>query len=141
MNLAKAIAIAANGFLDKRDKSGEPYMLHNMRVMFNTNTTDEQIKIIAMLHDTVEDDVITLKELRLLGFSERVLTAVNLLTHDKGTDYQTYIKAIALNPDARIVKMADLKDNSDITRLKGLTKKDHDRLEKYCIAYTYLKSV
>jgi hypothetical protein len=71
----------------------------------------------------------------------RVISALILLTHDKNVEYQEYIRNLSNNEDARLVKLADLKDNSDITRLKGLTKKDHARMEKYHIAYTYLSNV
>lgn len=94
-----------------------------------------------MLHDVVEDGVSSQFDLYTAGFSPRVLAAVNLLTHCKDTSYDDYIKCIATNEDARLVKIADLKDNSNITRLKGLTKKDFDRIEKYHRAYTYLSQI
>lgn len=136
--LAQAIVIAAEGFLTVTDKAGEPYILHCIRVMHNLHTRDKELQTIAILHDCIEDNVCTLEELRLKGFSERVLDALKVLTHSKNQSYDDYIKALAFNDDARQVKIADLKDNSDITRLKGLTKKDFDRMEKYLRAYTYL---
>lgn len=141
MNLGIAIRIAAEGFQHRTDKSGEPYMLHCLRVMNKLHTKDKEQQIIAVLHDVPEDDVMSLVELRALGFSERVMNALTLLTHDKNVPYMEYIKALAHNPDAVAVKLSDLKDNSDITRLKGLTKKDFDRIEKYHIAYTYLSNI
>ena len=142
MNLATAIALTANGFKDKTDKSGEPYILHCLRVMNNLHTHDKELQTIAILHDVMEDEVATFQELRDMGCSLRVLNALNLLTHyPKQNSYGKYIMLIALNEDARLVKIADLKDNSDITRLKGLTKKDLDRTEKYYHAYTYLSKV
>ena len=139
--LALAIAIAAEGFKDKTDKAGEPYILHCLRVMNDLHTRDEELQAIAVLHDCVEDGVCSLSNLRDYGFSTRVIFGVNLLTHDKSVSYMDYIKALSSWEDARLVKMADLRDNSKITRLKGLTKKDFDRIEKYHTAYTYLKSV
>ena len=141
MNLSIAIAIAANGFKDRTDKAGEPYILHCLRVMNNLHTRDKELQSIAILHDCVEDGVCTLNDLREAGFSDRVVTNVGILTHPKGMPYMDYIKTIAPYPDARLVKLADLRDNSDITRLKGLTKKDFDRMEKYHTAYTYLSKV
>jgi hypothetical protein len=95
---------------------------------------------IAILHDVVEDTDITLQYLSSTGFSTRVIVALNLLTH-KGTDtYEDYIKGIATNKDAVAVKLSDLKDNSNITRLKGLRKKDFDRIEKYHKAFVYLSN-
>ncbi len=141
-NLATAISLAAKGFENITDKAGEPYIMHCIRVMNNLNTTDSELKSIAMLHDTVEDEVCTILDLVNLKFSQRVIFAVILLTHDKEKDtYDDYIKKIATNADARLVKIADLKDNSDITRLKGLTKKDFDRMEKYNRSYVYLSKI
>ena len=141
MNLATAIFIAAQGFKDKTDKAGEPYILHCLRVMNDLHTRDEELQSIAVLHDCVEDKVTTIKELIEIGFSDRVIKALMLLTHDKNVPYMDYIKQLAHNEDARFVKLADLKDNSDITRLKGLTLSDFKRMEKYHIAYTYLSKI
>lgn len=140
-NLATAIALAAKGFEFKTDKSGEPYILHCLRVMNNLHTNDKELQTIAVLHDCVEDGVCTIEDLVKLKFSQRVIYAIILLTHDKKDSYDDYIKKLATDSDARLVKLADLKDNSDITRLKGLTKKDFDRMEKYHKAYIYLSKV
>lgn len=140
--LAVAIAIAATGFQNKTDKAGEPYILHCLRVMNNLHTRDKELQSIAVLHDCIEDNVCTFAELKELHkFSDRVLRGVWSLTHQKNVDYMQYIKALSHNEDARLVKLADLKDNSDITRLKGLTKADFERMEKYHTAYTYLSKI
>jgi (p)ppGpp synthase/HD superfamily hydrolase len=139
--LGKAIALAAQSFENVKDKGGQPYILHCLRVMNNLHTDDEELKIIAVLHDVPEDTSIGLNTLQDLGFSFRVLSALDLLTHRKGVPYDDYIKAISFNADAIKVKLADLKDNSDITRLKGLTKKDFDRMEKYHRSYMYLSKI
>ncbi len=136
--LAKAISIAAKGFENKTDKAGEPYILHCLRVMNDLHTHDKELQAIAVLHDCVEDGVCTLKDLIDMEFSQRVIFAVSLLTHDKRHNYEEYIRIISSNPDATKIKLSDLKDNSNITRLKGLTKKDFDRMEKYHKAYIYL---
>lgn len=144
--LAKAISWAAQCFEHSTDKGGHPYILHCIRVMEGLHTDDEELKIIAILHDVIED-IFTenpekgLNLLREKGFSERVIKALDLLTHRKEDSYEDYIKAIALNSDATKVKLADLKDNSDITRLKGLTKKDFDKMEKYHRSYVYLSKI
>jgi GTP diphosphokinase / guanosine-3',5'-bis(diphosphate) 3'-diphosphatase len=140
-NLAKAIKIASVGFENKTDKAGEPYILHCLRVMNNLNTSDNELKSIAVLHDCVEDGVCTISDLITWKFSTRVILAISLLTHDKEISYDDYIKGIARNKDATMVKISDLKDNSDITRLKGLTKKDFDRMEKYHRAFIYLSKI
>ena len=141
-NLATAIRVASVGFESKTDKAGEPYILHCLRVMNNLNTNDNELKAIAILHDCVEDKVCTIQDLVNLKFSQRVIYAVIILTHDKEKDtYDEYIKKIAMDVDATKVKIADIKDNSDITRLKGLTKKDFDRMEKYNRSYVYLSKI
>ena len=139
MNLARAISIAAVGFEDKFDKAGRPYILHCLRVMEKMDTDDE--KIVAVLHDTMEDDVCTLKYLIDQRFSTEVIYALMLLTHNKRDSYDEYIRKISGDVLATKVKLADLKDNSDITRLKGLTKKDFDRMEKYHRSYVYLSKI
>lgn len=140
--LAKAISIAAKAFEDKKDKGGKPYILHCLRVMNGVDQTDEELMTIAVLHDAIEDiPSINCNELFRMGFSERVVNAVRILTHDKDVSYDDYIKAISINADARQVKLADLRDNSNITRLKGLSKKDFDRLEKYSRSYIYLSKI
>ena len=143
--LGKAISLAAQTFENIKDKGGQPYILHCLRVMNNLHTDDEELKIIAILHDVPEDDGrnpdVVLRELSMLGFSDRVIKALDLLTHRRGVSYDNYIKAISLNPDATKVKLADLKDNSDITRLKGLSKKDFDRMEKYHRSFVYLSKI
>lgn len=142
--LGKAIAIAAKEFADKTDKGGKPYMLHCLHVMHKVGPDDQELMAIAVLHDLVEDTDWTFEMLRDEGFSDRVINALRLLTHypighSEGKTYDDYIKGIATNEDARAVKLEDLKHNSDITRMKGLRKKDFDRLEKYHRSYEYLK--
>lgn len=141
--LAKAIALASEVFKDTKDKGGKPYILHCLRVMNGVDQNDEELMAIAVMHDIAED----FKEYKMstfieMGFSVRVVTALALLTHDREKQsYEDYIKAIAFNEDARRVKLSDLRDNSDITRLKGIGKKDFDRMEKYNKAYLYLSRV
>ena len=139
--LGKAIALASKAFQDKRDNGGQPYILHCLRLMDNLHTNDEELKIIAVLHDVPEDTEIKLEHLRRYGFSDRVLEAVKLLTHDDpNLSYDDYIKRIGTNKDATAVKLADLIDNSNITRLKGLRKKDLERMEKYHRSFIYLSN-
>ena len=136
--LALAIAIASEAFKNKTDKGGVPYILHCLFVMNEMPEDDEELRIAAVLHDLVEDTDWTIERLRIEGFSERVLRIIYLLTHDPSVPYDDYIKNIALDIDAKKIKKADLRHNSDITRLKGLRKKDFDRLEKYNRSYIYL---
>ena len=138
--LAKAISIAAEAFEKKLDKSGEPYILHLLYVM-NKQTT-VTTKIIAVLHDLIEDTDWDFKDLERKGFGISVIHPLRLLTHDPvQRTYEQYIQAISTNDDARAVKLADLEHNTQVTRLKGLTKSDFARMEKYHKAYIYLSKV
>ena len=137
--LALAISIAAKAHEPQEDKGGNAYILHPIRIMMRLRTDDQELMIIAILHDVIEDTYITLDMLKTMGFSNRVLHALWHLTHQKEEPYQDYIERIALNVDAILIKLGDLKDNSDITRLKGLRPKDHERIAKYNTAYYFLK--
>lgn len=140
-HLGEMIALASRVFAGTIDKTGKPYILHCIRVMNNLHSDDEELNTIAIGHDIIEDSAMTVWDLKMKGFSKRVCDALEVLTHDKSIPYDDYIKRIAFNPDAVKVKLADLKDNSDITRLKGLSKKDFDRIEKYHRAYVYLSKL
>lgn len=139
MNLGNAIALTATKFENKFDKAGQPYILHCLRVMNSVKGINRQIA--AVLHDVVEDTEITLSDLLEMGYSAKVVAILQLLTHDKKVSYENYIKLIGTNEDAIEIKLADLDDNSRITRLKGVAQKDVDRMIKYHKAYTYLKSI
>lgn len=136
--LARAIALASAGHQDQFDRAGSPYILHCLTVMHKTKTDDLEIKQIAVMHDLLEDTETTMADLEKEGFSQRVRDALFLLTHVDGVSYDQYIKGISTNLDAIIVKLADLRHNSDLTRLKGLTEKDFERMQKYQKAYVYL---
>lgn len=136
--LAKAIQIASNAHLDQVDKGGNAYILHPLRIMMRLRTKDEELMCIAVMHDVIEDSEYTAKDLYNEGFPTRVVEGVLALTKRDGELYEVFIERCALNTDSRLVKLEDLRDNSDITRLKGLTRKDFIRIEKYQKAYTYL---
>lgn len=101
--------------------------------------SDEE-KAVAYLHDVIEDTELTLEDLREYGFSEEVLKAVDVITKKKGQDYQTYLNSVKENKLARVVKLADLRHNSDLTRLINITEKDIERKEKYQKAIDFLNS-
>ncbi len=135
-----AIDLANEIHKDQFDKGGKPYVLHPLHLM-NQLMFDTQLATIAVLHDVIEDSdgALDLADLRRYGFSDRVLNALHLLTHDKGEDYlDVYIGAICGNYDAIRVKRKDLEHNSCITRLKGVGPKDLARIEKYHKAYLIL---
>lgn len=139
--LGKAISIAAQSFEEDCDKGGKPYILHPMRVMMRLRTNDEELMQMAILHDTVEDkDDWTFERLLEEGFSARVLAALDCLTHRKNEPYNDYVKRVATNKDAILVKLQDLKDNLDPLRLKGLEDKDHKRTVKYHTSFKFLEN-
>lgn len=144
--LGLAISIASKAFENKLDKGGKPYILHCLWVMNKVRHLGEEAMIVAVLHDLVEDTDenseinYTFSKLTELGFSDSVIGNLHLLTHNKETPYDEYIKAISVSKIATEVKKADLEHNSNITRLKGVRKKDFDRLEKYSRAFIYLSN-
>ena len=127
--LEQAIQLAVQVHHGQRDKAGEPYILHPLRVMQRMETDWE--RIVAILHDVVEDTPITLADLRRAGFSHGVLVAVDCLTKREGESYAQFIQRAKANPIARRVKIADLEDNMDLRRLPHVSSRDRKRLEKY----------
>lgn len=135
-----AIFLAAKHHLNQSDKGGNPYILHPLKVMHYTRSDDHELQSIAVLHDIVEDTTVTLEFLEHQGFSQRVIDGVDALTKREGEDYNKYINRVCKNYDATVVKMADLRHNTDIRRLKGISDKDHARMKKYQETYEKLKS-
>ena len=101
--------------------------------------TDEE-KAVAYLHDVIEDISLTLLDLEMFGFSKNIIEAVDILTKKKGQDYQSYLNLVKTNELARVLKLADLRHNSDLTRLTKVTEKDIERKEKYQKAINFLNS-
>jgi (p)ppGpp synthase/HD superfamily hydrolase len=137
--LGLAISITAKAFENILDKGGQPYILHCLRVMNNVQG-DECVKCASVMHDLIEDTDWTFEQLTTLGFSDKTVGLLHLLTHQKETSYDDYIKSISVSKEATEIKMRDLEDNSNITRIKGARKKDFDRIEKYHRAYIYLSN-
>ncbi|MBX3179567.1 MAG: HD domain-containing protein [Candidatus Hydrogenedentes bacterium] len=127
--LERALVIAAEAHAGMTDKGGAPYILHPLRLMHQMTTADE--RIVALLHDVVEDSPWTLEALRAEGFSENVVAAVDGLTRREGEPYEDFIARGAANPLARRVKLADIEDNLDLRRLGELEEKDLARLQRY----------
>lgn len=126
--LNTAILVAHAAHHGQTDKMGVPYIRHPKTVAsFLEDDTD---KIIAMLHDVLEDTFLTEDDLRPV-FGDEIVDILKLLTRGKEEDYFTYINRVGTNERAKRVKLADLRHNSDITRIKNPTQKDFDRLEKY----------
>lgn len=133
----KALKLCFDAHKEQTDKSGMPYVFHPFHLAEQMETEDATV--VALLHDVVEDTDNTLDDLRELGFGETVLEALKLLTHDDGVDYMEYVQAIKGNPIAKEVKLADLRHNSDISRLDTVDEKALERREKYLQALTLLE--
>lgn len=125
----KALMLCFEAHKEQLDKSGMPYVFHPFHLA--EQMPDEDCTVVALLHDVMEDTEYGVEDLQVLGFSEAVLTALMLMTHEDDTPYLDYVAALKSNPIARTVKLADLKHNSDLTRLSVVTDKDLQRAEKY----------
>ena len=134
--LEKAISLATEAHKGQTDKNGDPYILHPLRVMARVQSETE--KIVAVLHDIVEDTDYTIENLRENGYSKQVLEAIECLTKRDGEDYDEYLNRCKSNPIARKVKIADLEDNIDIKRLGVLKEEDLKRLNKYLRVWKYM---
>lgn len=129
--LNKMLVLATNRHAGQFDRGGNPYILHPLKVMYYLKSDDEELQCIALAHDLVEDTDTSYTELREMGFTERIIQGIASLTKLPGETYDEYKVRVKTNPDAVKVKMADLRHNTDIRRLKGVTEKDLVRMEKY----------
>ena len=127
--LEKAIEVAARAHAGQSDKAGEPYIFHPIRVMLAQS--DPRARIAAILHDVVEDSDVTLDDLRREGFSEEVVVAVDALTEREGETRLDKAKRAAKNEIALRVKLADVTDNMDMSRIPRPAERDHARLREY----------
>ena len=121
---------------EQTDKSGMPYVFHPFHLAEQMQT--EETVIVALLHDVVEDTNYTLEDLTALGFAPAIIEALALLTHDENVPYMDYVRAIKENPLAKAVKLADLRHNSDLSRLDTVDEKALARREKYLQAMELL---
>jgi len=117
--LQRAIEIAVEAHKGQTDKSGMPYILHPLRLMFQMKSDNE--KIAAVLHDVVEDSDWTLDDLRKENFNNEVIEAVNLLTRDDKDSYDEFVQKAASNPISKAVKIADITDNLDLGRILAIS--------------------
>lgn len=132
----KALKLCFQAHKDQTDKSGMPYVFHPFHVA--EQMTDEKTTIVALLHDVIEDTPCTLRDLGDMGFGDDVLEALALMTHDKTVPYMEYAARIKGNEIARTVKLADLRHNSDLSRLDDIDDAALKRLEKYKAAMRLL---
>ncbi|MBQ7501528.1 bifunctional (p)ppGpp synthetase/guanosine-3',5'-bis(diphosphate) 3'-pyrophosphohydrolase [bacterium] len=133
----KALKLCFEAHKEQKDKSGLPYVFHPFHLA--EQMSDEETAAAALLHDVAEDTENTFADLEKLGFGGRILEALKLLTHDKSVPYLEYVEKIKANPIARAVKIADLRHNSDLSRLDAPTAEDLQRLEKYRAALKILE--
>lgn len=125
----KAMKLAFEAHKGQVDKTGLPYIFHPFHLA--EQMEDETTTVCALLHDVVEDTDCTLDRLSELGFSREVTDALALLTHDKAVPYMDYVRRIKENPVASAVKLADLRHNSDLSRLDAVDDEALARVEKY----------
>ena len=131
MNLERAIEIAVNAHKGVTDKGGNPYIVHPLRVMMSLKSDNE--KIVGALHDVVEDaEDWDFERLQEEGFSKEVLDALRSVTKtSEEEDYNEFVQRALTNEIGRAVKIADIRDNLDVTRIGELRQKDMNRLNKY----------
>ncbi len=134
----KAMKIAFDAHREQVDKTGIPYIYHPIHLAEQMD--DEISTCAALLHDIVEDTDITFEDLAKQGFGDEIISVLKLLTHDDGVDYMEYVGKIKSNPTAVKVKLADLKHNSDLTRLDNVDEYAIKRNEKYKKAIDFLES-
>ena len=136
--LAHAIALAVEAHRGQVDRAGQPYILHPLRGMFQLESDID--RIVAILHDVVEDTPITFADLRQMGYSEEIIVALDGVTRREDESYEQFVERSAQNPISRRVKLADLTDNMDIRRIAGeLGDKDVARLKRYQRAWQRLQ--
>ncbi len=135
--LERAVEIALSAHTGQTQWDGRPYILHPLYVMSLVETDIE--KMVAVLHDVVEDSEWTLDDLQSEGFPDEVVLAVSLLSRQPGMSYEQFIEEIAPHPLARRVKLADLRHNMDVRRIPQITVDHLTRLEQYRVAYERLQ--
>ena len=124
-----AVILAARAHRGQRDKAGEPYILHALRVMLSLHDPAE--RMVAVLHDLLEDTGVSPATLREAGYGEDLIASLETLTRRPDESYEDFIERIAGNPIARRVKLADLADNMDMSRLASPGEADRRRIARY----------
>ena len=135
--LDKAALICVTKHQGQRDKARAAYFQHPMRVAMNCEKDEE--KIVALLHDTIEDTDVTPEWLKQQGFSDEIVEAILSVTRNPEEDYQEFVARAKKNPIGRIVKIHDLEDNLNVLRLSEISPEMAERLTKYLKALEYLK--
>lgn len=135
--LEKSIVIATIAHAGEVDKGGNPYILHPLAVASRVETIEE--KIVAHLHDVVEDTTITLQNLRDVGFAEEIVDAVDAMTRRDEETYMEFINRAAENDKARNNKIADIQENMDLSRIPKPSEEDYSRASRYIRALSVLE--
>jgi (p)ppGpp synthase/HD superfamily hydrolase len=138
--LSKMLVLATSKHDGQFDMGGNPYILHPLKVMYFLKTDDEELQCIALGHDLIEDTDTTYGELFDLGFTSRIIEGIRALTNIQGETQEEVMIRICSNDDAMRVKLCDLRHNSDIRRLKGVTDKDIKRIIKYQNMFLEIKN-
>ena len=133
-----ALKLCFEAHKDQTDKSGLPYVFHPFHLA--EQMPDEKTTVVALLHDVIEDTDYTLDDLKNMGYSDDILSAIVLMTNDDGVPYMEYVALIKKSPIAKMVKLADLRHNSNMSRLDKVTAHDRERTEKYKKAIEFLES-
>lgn len=133
----KALRICFNAHKEQLDKSEVPYVFHPFYLA--TQMDDENSTCVALLHDVVEDSDMTFDDLIKEGFNEEIINALRLLTHKEDVPYMEYVRDIKKNEIAKKVKLADLKHNSDLSRLDVIDDWTLKRNDKYQEAIHFLE--
>jgi len=135
--LELAISVATKAHEGQVDKGGNPYVTHLKSVADALDSTEN--KIVAYLHDICEDTLTTFEDLTNMGFTKRIVNSVRVLTKTEGVSYENYLKTVKKDSNAWHVKIADLKNNMDISRIPNPSETDFKRLEKYKKALAFLE--
>ena len=136
-NTKKALKLCFEAHKEQLDKSKMPYVFHPFHLAESMD--DEKTTIAALLHDIVEDTEYTFEDLEKMGFESEIIDALKLLTHGENVNYFDYVRKIKENPIAKKVKLADLRHNSNLTRLEDINDEMLSRVEKYKTAIELLE--
>lgn len=133
----KALRLSFDAHKDQVDKSGMPYVYHPFHLAEQMDS--EETVTVALLHDVVEDTDYTMEDMIAMGFPKSVTDALALMTHDRAVPYMDYVAKIKANPIATAVKLADLRHNSDTSRLETIDETVLRRVQKYRDAIALLE--
>lgn len=141
ITIEDALVFTTNAFRGFKDKGGNPYIHHCIRVMMAVEFYGYMYMIVALMHDVLEDTKYTVEDLWHIGVPEKCIEAIIALTKTKNMSKLDSAKLAARNPISKIVKIADLRDNMNLSRIKNHTEADIERNKKYSIALNYLLNI